>query len=191
MVDSERRTGRKQRVRKVRFPSESISRQDYQTGTDTSTPCTFPLYHNSQSLWVYSRLKGSRTTQHTSAHALTRSVIRIRAQARTNARVSAGDLYFRYASRLEKREDDEGQRRTEVDRPLCSTFSRQFSAREGREDGVANGENSRNRFDGPQLVSLNPDCNLLFLLLFLFVSTPSSLSVSHLCARTSATKKPW
>lgn len=29
--------GRKQRVRKVRFPSESISRQDYQTGTNTSS----------------------------------------------------------------------------------------------------------------------------------------------------------
>lgn len=69
----------------------------------------------------------------------------------------------------------------------------------GVEDDVANRENSLNRFDGPRLVSLNPGCNLLlllflpfFLLILLhFASTSSSLSVSHLCARTSAAKKPW
>lgn len=59
---------------------------------------------------------------------------------------------------------------------------------------MANGEeNSLNRFDGPRLVSLNSACNLLLLLhlLLLFASTSSSLSVSHLCARTSAAKKPY
>jgi len=98
-----------------------------------------------------------------------------------NAKVSAGDLCLRYAS------GGKGRIAWDKDRPRSTDLAALRPPAPRGTDDVANGENPLNRFDGLRLVSLNPSCNhLLPLLLLLFVFTSSSLSVSHLRARTSA-----
>lgn len=132
-VDSERMGG--QREREVRFPSESISRQDYQTGADTSPlpPCTIILVSVAVGVLSvkgisYITLTHTRRRTDSIGHTHTHTHTHVYVRSRTGATVSAGDLYFRYASRLEGK----GRKMRDKDRPLCcSTFSRQFSARRG------------------------------------------------------------
>lgn len=63
-------------------------------------PLSLVSQFSSQSLWVYSRLRESRP--HT-RHALTVIRVHTYARSRTSARISIGDLCFRYASQLERR----------------------------------------------------------------------------------------
>lgn len=99
------RVWEEQREREVRFPSKFISRRDYQTGADTSPSLSRTTILVSVTVSVLS-VKG--ISYATLAHTHTFwSVIPIHTHTHictiTNERKSAGDLYFRYASRLERR----------------------------------------------------------------------------------------
>lgn len=78
-----------QREREVRFPGESITMGlSNRGGYESRSPLLVPQF-SSQSLWVYSRLRGSRTyihntSAHPHAHWLDRSYVYTRTRTSTN-----------------------------------------------------------------------------------------------------------